>query len=63
MKWFALVMSVIYVVVGAMLLLDETFFSQITRFRMPLGVLLVVYGVVRAFMWRRKVAESSKGSE
>lgn len=62
MKWFALIMSLIYAVVGALLLLDETFFVQITRFRAPLGILLVVYGVVRGFMWQRKVAESRKKS-
>lgn len=63
MKWLALVMSAIYLVVGALLLLDETFFAQITRYRTPLGLLLVAYGVMRGFMWRRKVAESREERE
>lgn len=62
MKWFALVMSAIYLVVGALLLLDETFFAQITRFRLPMGLLLVAYGVIRGEMWRRKEVESRKRS-
>ena len=57
MKWFALAMSMLYIVVGGMLLFTESLW-QVTRYRIPLGILLMVYGVVRGFMWRRKLAQS-----
>lgn len=63
MKWFALIMSAIYLVVGLLLLSDQTFFSQISRYRMPMGGLLVGYGVMRGFMWWRKSAESREERE
>lgn len=62
MKWFALVMSVLYLAVGAMLLFTDLLW-QVSHFRIPLGLLLVTYGVVRGFLWRRKLAESRNGGE
>lgn len=63
MKYFALVMSVLYLVVGAMVLFTGFLYPQITRFRVPLGIVLMAYGVVRAFMWRQKLAQSKTESE
>lgn len=63
MKYFALGMSVLYVVVGALLLLSPGFMGQITQFRLPLGIALLVYGVVRAIIWRRKSVQQSEEGE
>ncbi len=63
MKYFALGMSVLYVVVGVLLLLSPSFLDQITQFRLPLGIALLVYGVVRAFIWRRKAQQQSGEGE
>lgn len=56
-------MSVAYAVVGAMILFNASFLPQITRFRVPLGVVLLGYGALRAFMWQRKDALSRRQSD
>lgn len=58
MKYFALTMSVVYVLAGLMILFTTFLSPEITRFRVPLGIVLVVYGVVRGFMWRQKQARN-----
>lgn len=58
MKYFALTMSVLYAVVGCLILFTNFLYPQISRFRVPLGVVLLVYGAVRGFMWQRKQAQS-----
>ena len=58
MKYFALTMSVVYVLAGLMILFTNFLTPEITRFRIPLGLVLVAYGVVRGFMWRQKQAEN-----
>lgn len=58
MKYFALTMSVIYAVVGCLILFTNFLYPQVSRFRIPLGVVLLVYGAVRGFMWQRKQAQS-----
>ncbi|MCB0773750.1 MAG: hypothetical protein KDB93_10280 [Flavobacteriales bacterium] len=58
MKYFALLMSVLYLVVGTLLLVSPGFLPQVTRFRLPLGIILLAYGLVRGAMWRRKQAQS-----
>ncbi|HRN35719.1 MAG TPA: hypothetical protein PLV70_08165 [Flavobacteriales bacterium] len=63
MRYFALMMSVAYAVVGAMILFNASFLPQITRFRVPLGVVLLGYGALRAFMWQRKDALSRRQSD
>lgn len=59
MKYFALVMSALYVLVGCLFLFTDMLLEQIRMFRLPLGFLLVAYGVVRAYLWRRKYADQS----
>lgn len=59
MKYFALVMSVVYLVLGAMILFTNIL-PQINRFRIPLGIVLMIYGVIRGLMWRHKVAQSKE---
>ncbi|MCC6839828.1 MAG: hypothetical protein IT230_06690 [Flavobacteriales bacterium] len=56
MKYFALVMGLAYIGVGASVLLAQGFLPQITRFRAPLGIVLIGYGLLRAAMWKRKYA-------
>jgi len=62
MKYFALVMSVLYMVVGGLILFTNFMYPQISRFRVPLGALLLGYGVVRGILWRRKQAQSEEGT-
>jgi hypothetical protein len=58
MKYFALVMSAVYFAAGAMIAFTNFMYAQITRFRLPLGIVLMAYGIVRWFIWRRKEAQS-----
>ncbi len=53
MKWFALVMSLLYVVAGC-LLLFTTAIPVIQEYRAAIGGVLVVYGAVRGVIWYRK---------
>ena len=57
MKYFALVMSTLYVLAGCLFLFTDVLAEQIGTFRVPLGLMLVGYGVVRAYLWRRKYAD------
>lgn len=57
MKYFALVMSTLYVLVGCLFIFTDVLAEQITAFRLPLGLMLIAYGVVRAYLWRRKYAD------
>lgn len=59
MKYFSLVMSLFYVVAGAMILFTNML-PQISRFRIPLGLILVVYGIIRGIMWRTKQVQSEE---
>ncbi|MEO7080926.1 MAG: hypothetical protein ABIY71_05330 [Flavobacteriales bacterium] len=59
MKYFSLVMSLFYVLAGAMILFTNLF-PQISKFRIPLGLILVVYGIIRGIMWRTKQVQSEK---
>lgn len=61
MKYFALAMSLIYVAAGALLLFTDLFAAEIVRFRVPLGLVLVGYGILRWFMWRKKQAQEEEG--
>jgi hypothetical protein len=56
MKYFALAMSTLYVLAGCALLFTPWLGDIIRSFRIPIGLLLLIYGVVRAYMWRRKFA-------
>ena len=58
MKYFALTMSVVYLLAGCMILFTNFLSHEISRFRIPFGILLVVYGGVRGFMWQRKQTQS-----
>lgn len=58
MKYFALTMSVVYVLAGCMILFTNFLSQEISRFRLPLGLVLVAYGVIRGFMWRQKQARN-----
>ena len=61
MKYFALAMSLIYVVAGAMLLFTNFMAMEITSYRVPLGLVLIGYGILRWFMWRKKQAQVEDG--
>ena len=60
MKYFALSMSVLYVLVGCLFVFTDVLREHIRNFRMPLGLMLMAYGVVRAYMWRRKYADQTQ---
>ncbi len=57
MKYFALSMSVLYVLAGGLFIFTDLLAEHIRTFRVPLGLMLMAYGVVRAYMWRRKYAD------
>ena len=61
MKYFALVMSALYVLAGCLFIFTAVLREQITVFRLPLGLMLVAYGVVRAYFWRRKYVTDTSG--
>lgn len=61
MKYFTLVMSALYVLAGGALLATDVLRERISTFRVPLGLLLVTYGTVRAYLWRRKFADQPDG--
>lgn len=57
MKYFALVMSGIYVLAGCAFLFTDALVALIPRYRLPIGLVLLGYGVVRFFLWRRRYAQ------
>jgi hypothetical protein len=57
MKFFALAMCALYVLAGSLFLFTNALEGLIPRYRIPLGLLLGGYGVVRAYMWRMKYTE------
>ena len=57
MKFFALAMCALYVLVGSLFLFTNALEGLIPRYRIPIGLLLGGYGVVRAYMWRVKYME------
>lgn len=46
MKYFAILMAFIYVVLGVFLLVQHTFNLA---YKIPLGIVLIAYGLFRAF--------------
>jgi len=59
MKYFAVTMSALYVLAGCAFLFTNALINYIPRYRLPLGLLLVGYGVLRFFMWRNKFSEQA----
>ena len=59
MKYFALSMSVLYVLAGCLFIFTDMLGEHIRTFRVPLGLMLMAYGLVRAYMWRRKYADQT----
>lgn len=59
MKYFALAMSVLYVLAGCAFLFTNAFLQLIPNYRLLIGLLLLGYGVVRAYLWRRKYADEA----
>jgi hypothetical protein len=51
-------MSVVYAVAGCLILFTNFLYPQVSRFRVPLGIILLIYGAVRGFIWQRKQAQS-----
>lgn len=60
-----LIMPVFYFVVGGVLLATDVLSDTIGQYRMGLGVLLLSYGALRAFLfWRRSNQhDASEGSD
>ncbi len=59
MKYFALAMSVLYVLAGCAFLFTDALMRLVPDYRLPIGLLLLGYGVVRAYLWRRKYADEA----
>lgn len=62
MKYFALLMSLIYGLVGCLFLFTAFMQWQIPRYRVPLGLVLLGYGLLRGWMWYRKDMQSRQES-
>ncbi|HRH37004.1 MAG TPA: hypothetical protein PK760_01585 [Flavobacteriales bacterium] len=54
MRWFALVMSIAYFAIGAMLVFTPMANDFITVYRPAIGGFLMAYGAFRGFMWYRR---------
>lgn len=61
MKYFAVAMSALYLLAGSAFLFSNALINYIPRYRIPLGLLLVGYGVLRFYMWRKKFSEQASG--
>lgn len=59
MKWFALVMSGLYVVAGCLLLFTDAL-PMIDVYRQGIGGVLLGYGLLRGVMWYRKDRRSGQ---
>ena len=57
MKYFALAMSLIYVVAGALLIFTNFLAAEITQFRVLLGCVLLGFGSLRGYMWQNKLTQ------
>ncbi len=53
MRWFALAMSAIYIIVGCLFLITDVALDLIPHFRPALAVVLITYGVLRGWKWMR----------
>ena len=60
MRYFALVMSLVYILFGCLFLFTNFLQWQIPQYRVPLGIVLVCYGILRSYMWRRKNLQSQE---
>lgn len=54
MRWFALVMSIAYFVLGALLVFTPLANQLITSWRTPLGGFMMAYGAFRGYTWYRR---------
>ena len=54
MRWFALGMSVVYIVLGSLLLFSDLGNHIITVQRPLIGGLLMAYGFFRGYLWYQK---------
>ncbi len=57
-KYFALIMTVVYITAGLALLFTDVLDDTVTRYRKAIGAILVGYGILRAVLYfsRRKGA-------
>lgn len=54
MKWFSLCMSVVYIVLGCLLLFTPMLENVIDTYRSGVGGVLIGYGVLRGGLWIRR---------
>jgi len=54
-----IVLGIAFIVAGGLLLATDILHDRIGVLRVPLGITLVIYGTVRAYLWRRKYADGS----
>lgn len=60
MKWFAVFMSVVYIIAGCVLLFTDIASEVVSEYRTMLGAVLIGYGVVRGGLWLRKQSAAMK---
>ena len=57
MKYFSILMAFIYVVLGILLLFQQTF---TIKYKVPLGIVLIVYGLFRTYSTYQKYFRNSE---
>ena len=60
MKWFSLCMSVVYIVLGCLLLFTPLLQNVIDTYRSAIGGVLIGYGVLRGGLWIRRYRSESE---
>lgn len=54
LSWFALAMSVFYLVMGLLFLTTDVLIGPLPHYRPAIGGVLLGYGLLRGWMWFRK---------
>ena len=60
MKYFSILMAFIYVVLGILLLVQQTF---TIKYKIPLGIVLIVYGLFRTYSTYQKYSRKRENDD
>ena len=60
MRWFALAMSAIYIIVGCLFLFTDVALDTVPRFRPGLATVLITYGLLRGWKWMRSQTKNTE---
>lgn len=62
MRYFSLAMSALYFALGILFLFTDVLQDRIPTYRIPLGLVLLTYGIGRAWIWKRKYAQEQSNN-